>query len=74
MKYLRYLTQEQDRWDSLALRFYGSCYEYERIIAANKTVPITPVLPRGRILAIPIIERDTTQPLVGLPPWKVQDV
>jgi len=68
MKYVEYLTQEFDRWDLISQAHYGTPYEYERIIAANPTIPITPVLPPRRKLAIPVIASVKT--VAGLPPWK----
>jgi phage tail protein X len=70
-EYVPYVTQQNDRWDSIAHRFYGDRYGYERIIAANPTVPIRPVLPAGLKLAIPLIERTAAQTIATkLPPWK----
>lgn len=69
MKYVRYTTQQRDRWDTLAMRFYGDPYGYWPIIRANPTVPITPELPPKRVIAIPVLERSTAQ-LLGLPPWR----
>jgi phage tail protein X len=70
-EYVPYITQQNDRWDSIAYRFYGDAYAYERIIAANPTAPIRPVLPAGLKLAIPLIARTESQSIVNkLPPWK----
>jgi phage tail protein X len=71
MSYVRYSTQENDRWDLISQKFYGTPYAYERIIAANPVVPIRPTLPAGLVLAIPVIETAQAAQLSGLPPWKV---
>ena len=66
--YLLHVTQENERWDLLAHRYYGNALEFERIIAANPRIPITPVLPSGRVLSIPVIEKADTL-IEDLPPW-----
>lgn len=66
--YLTHITTEGERWDQLAWKYYGNALEYERIVAANPQVPITPTLLGGLRLSIPVIEE--TQIVEGLPPWK----
>lgn len=69
-EYIEHVTREGERWDQLAWEYYGDPYDYERIILANPTIPIIPVLPSGVILLIPIIEDAEEIPAVELPPWK----
>jgi len=65
--YLTYLTVEGDTWDAIAYRYYGNAWRYPPLIAANPNVPITPVLPAGIKLTIPVLPREPeTQ---TLPPW-----
>ena len=65
--FLTHITSDGERWDSLSVRYYGDPFLYERIVAANPHVPLTPVLPAGLRLSIPVIERaDLSE---GLPPW-----
>jgi len=71
MSFVLYITQERDRWDLIAARHYGDPFGYERIIAANPTVPIVPVLPAGIRLAVPVVPRTVARGSQGLPPWKV---
>ncbi|KGH08707.1 MULTISPECIES: tail protein X [Comamonas] len=66
--YLTHITTEGERWDQLAWKYYGNALEYERIVAANPQVPITPTLLGGLRLSIPVIEE--TQIVEDLPPWK----
>jgi len=67
MSYLTCLTREGDTWDAIAWRYYGNAYRYPPIIAANPQVPMTPVLPAGIVLTIPVLPREPdTQ---SLPPW-----
>lgn len=69
--YLSYTTQEGDRWDRLAYRFYGDPFRYEPMIVANPHVPIVPVLPSGLTLAVPVLAKsDSTPSVESLPPWK----
>lgn len=70
MRYVEYITQEEDRWDSISQRAYGTPYEYERIIRENPTAPITAVLPPNVRLAIPVIARTESELTADLPPWK----
>lgn len=70
MNHIRHLTTEGERWDSIAWRYYGDAHAYERIIQANPGVAITPVLPGGLTLAIPIVEQDDVADSEELPPWK----
>lgn len=75
-EYLEYMTLEGDRWDLIAELMYGDCWAFEGIIAANPTVPLSPVLGGGIRLRIPLRERVEVTAFalppwkVGLPPWK----
>ncbi|MCM2494539.1 tail protein X [Burkholderia glumae] len=66
--YLTHITTEGERWDQIAYRYYGDPFVYERIIAANPSVPITPRLPSGIALSIPVVTVDDV-PDEELPPW-----
>lgn len=66
--YLTHITTEGERWDQLAWKYYGNALAYERIVAANPQVPITPTLQGGLRLSIPVIEE--AQTVEDLPPWK----
>ena len=70
MEYLEHVTSEGERWDTLAWRYYGDPNRYEPIIVANPGVAITPVLPSGIRLAIPLLEVSEAQPAEDLPPWR----
>ena len=64
-----YTTQDGDRWDLLAYRYYGNAAQTGPLESANLHVPLTPTLPAGIVLRIPVLEIaeiDTTL----LPPWK----
>ena len=66
--YLKHITKEGERWDMLAYRYYGDALAYERIVAANPHVAVTPVLAGGLMLAIPVVEETETL-TEDLPPW-----
>lgn len=68
MNHVEYITKEGDRWDLIAYEFYGDPYLYETIVAVNTEVRITPILPSGIKLKIPVIELKNT--FEELPPWK----
>lgn len=67
--YYEYITKDGDRWDLIAYDFYSDPTMYEPIITANPEVFITPILPSGIKLKIPIIE-ENEQIQFELPPWK----
>lgn len=65
--FLIHITTEGERWDQLANRYYGNPLQYAPIVAANPDVSLSPTLPSGLSLAIPLIEQqDLSQ---ELPPW-----
>lgn len=70
MEYLEHVATEGDRWDSLAYKYYGDPYGYERIIVANPHVPIAPFIAAGTKVAIPLIEPPAATATEDLPPWK----
>ncbi|CBJ43021.1 tail protein X [Ralstonia solanacearum] len=65
--YLTHITTEGERWDQLAMRYYGDPLAYESIVAANPHVPLTVTLPAGLTLSIPVIEQNDLSE--ELPPW-----
>lgn len=67
--FVEHITSDGDRWDSLAWKYYGDPYAYERIIRANPAVPIIPILPAGIRLLIPVIDPPQPAETGPLPPW-----
>jgi len=51
-----------DRWDALALRYYGDATAYGFLLQANPGVPFTPLLPAGMTLQIPILDEAALNP------------
>ncbi len=67
-QYLVHITREGERWDSIAHKYYGDVTKMGLLIETNSHVPITPSIPSGFKMYIPMIEQaSATQ---GLPPWK----
>jgi phage tail protein X len=67
--FYEYITKDGDRWDLIAHEFYSDATLYEPIIVANPEVPITPILPSGLKLKIPVRE-ETDEIEFILPPWR----
>ncbi len=59
---LTHPTVAGDRWDVLALRYYGDPMAYGFLLQANPSVPFTPLLPAGITLQIPILDEGTLSP------------
>lgn len=70
MDQLMHITADGDRWDALAFRYYADALRYQILIAANPHAPITPVLPSGLQLLIPLLDAAQATTLSELPPWK----
>jgi phage tail protein X len=70
MEYLIHISSDGDRWDTLASRYYGDATLYASIIAANPHLAITPSIPSGQQVAIPILEESNSLSSEDLPPWK----
>lgn len=63
------VTRPNDRWDLIAFRMYGDPWAFERIVAANRDVPIRPVLPGGITIRVPVIDAPTAT-ATDVPPWR----
>jgi hypothetical protein len=69
--YIPYTVTEGERWDHIAQKAYGKASNYQPIIAANPTIPITTRLPAGIVLRIPIIpDNNILTDTELIPPWK----
>ena len=67
--FFEYITKDGDRWDLIAYEFYADATLYESIIIANPEIPITPILPSGLKLKIPVREENDNIEFT-LPPWR----
>lgn len=70
--FIEHTCVEGERWDQLAARYYGDAFAYERLITANRHLPIVPVLSAGWVVRVPLVD-DSELPVLApelLPPWK----
>jgi phage tail protein X len=68
-QYTEHITTEGDRWDYLAWIYYQNPYRYEPLLIANPEHGLSPSLPSGLKLKIPVLAVEQVRP-VNLPPWK----
>lgn len=69
-KFQSYTTVQGNRWDTIATLAWGEPGEFKRIIECNPGVPLTPILPGGIVLKIPIVPQKKNNDINKLPPWK----
>lgn len=67
MKYIIHKTSENDRWDAISSKYYGTPFEYPTIMSANLDVQKTDILPAGIKIKVPIPENTINK---GILPWK----
>jgi phage tail protein X len=61
-EFLLHRTKDGDRWDLLALRYYGDGSAYGLLLEANPEAPFAPRLPAGLSLRIPILDEAALNP------------
>lgn len=69
MKYIFHIVGHNERWDDIAYKYYGNCYNIKPIIEANPHLKIESILREGVEIIIPVdesVKNDTSL----LPPWK----
>lgn len=67
----QYIVKEGERWDTIAFKAYGRSSLMQPIIENNPDVPITPRLPGGTVLTIPVLDDGIVKTdKEKLPPWK----
>lgn len=68
---INYTSKQGDRWDNLAYKFYGSISGMKTLTDANPFVSLSPVIPTGSNIIVPIMD-DTDSAILteNLPPWK----
>lgn len=68
--YLEHITQEGERFDLLAYRYYGNAYAYGAIVEANiAQIGVPPIFDSGLKLRIPVLP-PAQATATNLPPWK----
>lgn len=71
MAFVEYVSKQGDRWDTIAFKAYGDASLVNGIIEANKTILISPIIPLGTRVIVPILEEGDIQiDSELLPPWK----
>lgn len=66
--YLEHITRDDERWDRIAYDYYQDVSKMGLLMEENQHAPLTPCLPAGLKLRIPLIEEQPET--VDLPPWK----
>lgn len=70
-EYLEHITLPGDRWDLIAYRYYGEANLLGIVIEANEQLAITPVLPTGVLVLVPVIAAEVLPTnAADMPPWK----
>jgi phage tail protein X len=67
--FTEYTTIQGDRWDLIAYKAYGDVNRVPQIVEANPYVAVTPTLPAGIKLRIPVVTEEGLDANL-LPPWK----
>lgn len=71
MAFVEYVSKQGDRWDIIANKAYGDPTLINGIIEANTSLSITPIIPVGSRIIVPILEVGEIQiDSELLPPWK----
>lgn len=68
-EFTEYTTTHDQRWDTVAYRVYGDAKRIDDIIEANPGIPVTPVIPAGTTLRIPVKAAGKLNSAL-LPPWR----
>jgi len=64
-----YKTKDNDRWDIVARKMYGTFNKVPDIQMANRNVALYIYFPMNIELTVPIIETSTAVDVMALPPW-----
>lgn len=67
---LTHVTQAGERWDTIAWQYYRDVRQVPRLIEANPHAPVSPALPSGLVLAVPLIDAVVAHHPAGVPPWR----
>lgn len=67
-EYIFHKTGADERWDTIAYKYYKNSYNIQPIIEANPHVSINATLKEGLTLKIPIEEKTNNKSL--LPVWR----
>lgn len=69
MDYIEHITQDGERWDLIAWRYYGDAARIAPLAEANPHLQLAPVLTGGLPVRVPVLQGDGQVPGFELPPW-----
>ena len=74
-KYIIHITKTQERWDSIAYKYYGNCYKIAPLIMSNPHLAIGYYIPAGSEVIVPVRDNklQTNEKNEELPPWKTRE-
>ncbi len=70
IQFIPHITEDGERWDTPAWKYYGDPTLVNPIIMTNPSIPIMAVFPAGLTVGIPVIEIFGDQSTTDLPPWR----
>lgn len=68
-EYNVFTTALPTRWDEIAYKYYGNCFNALPIIQANPSIAIGAFIPKDTLVLVPVLD-ETTVADDDLPPWK----
>lgn len=71
MRYVEHKCRQGERWDLIALAYYGSRLNIRAVIRANPDHTGTLTFAGGEIIRVPVLDEDDAKPADSqLPAWK----
>ena len=67
---LLHTTAPCERWDTLALLYYGDPLRYRPLLEANPELGNPTILPEGIVVKVPILDEQAPTTTADLPPWR----
>lgn len=70
-KFITHITKVQERWDSIAYKYYGNCYKVAPLIMSNPHLAIGYYIPANSKVIVPILnDTQSNAKNEELPPWR----
>jgi|DEB0MinimDraft_12_1074336.scaffolds.fasta_scaffold00179_16 phage tail protein X len=71
MDYIKYTTEQGERFDQIAQKLFGEPGRWKDVINANPTLALVKNFDAGVVIRVPILQTATpTGVAANLPPWK----
>jgi len=67
--FVEYITNQGERWDTVAYKAYGDAMLFPKIAEANRGIPLDVVFVDGISLKVPVLDKVSIDTNL-LPPWK----